>query len=88
MWHVGRVNGKGYRVTSGRLSQHNVQLGVLPPVQDWLVFLGFDPEKVTPAISEPLGGYNVHVVHDMSQEHGVPGLAVVTTVESRAVLSL
>lgn len=51
-------------------------------------WLGFDPEKVTLAISEPLGGYNVHVVHDMSEEHGVPGLAVVATVESRAVLSL
>lgn len=50
--------------------------------------LGFSPEKVTPVISEPLGAYNVHVICDMSREHGMPCLAVVASIESRAVLSL
>lgn len=42
--------GKRYRVAVGVcLSQRNVQLGVLPPVQDWLVFLvGFWCRKSKP----------------------------------------
>lgn len=81
--------GKGYRVA----------LGVCPSIMFSLVFflqyktglffwLDFDAEKVNPIISEPLGGYNTYVVHDVSQEHDMPSLALVASVESRAVLSL
>ena len=38
-------------------------------------WLGFNPEKVNPILSEPLGGYNACVVHDMSRERGMPCLA-------------
>lgn len=48
-------------------------------------WLGFDPEKVTPAISEPWGGYSVDVVYNMSLL-GLPSLVVAST-ESRGVLS-
>lgn len=49
--------GKGYRVALGAcLSQHNVQHGVLPPVQDWLVFLvGFWSRKSNPCHQWTMG---------------------------------